>query len=77
MADLARQSTGIMALDELLGGGLLPGTLTVVVGATGVGKTQLGIQYAHAGLAAEETLRGPPERVARCAAPSEPPAAAL
>jgi len=54
MADLPRQSTGIMALDELLGGGLLPGTLTVVVGATGVGKTQLGIQYAHAGLAAEE-----------------------
>ena len=54
MADLMRQSTGIAALDELLGGGLLPGTLTVVVGATGMGKTQLGIQYAHAGLAAEQ-----------------------
>jgi len=49
----ARQSTGIAALDEKLGGGLIPGALTVVVGATGVGKTQLGIQFAAAGQAAE------------------------
>ena len=47
MAD--RQSTGIPALDQALGGGLIPGTLTVVVGATGIGKTQLGISYCHAG----------------------------
>jgi KaiC/GvpD/RAD55 family RecA-like ATPase len=33
-----------------LGGGLFPGTLTVVVGATGIGKTQLGLQFANAGL---------------------------
>lgn len=46
---LRRQSTGIGALDELLGGGLLAGTLTIVAGATGIGKTQLGLQYAHAG----------------------------
>jgi KaiC/GvpD/RAD55 family RecA-like ATPase len=44
-----RQSTGVPGLDELLGGGLIPGTLTVVVGATGIGKTQLGLQYAQAG----------------------------
>lgn len=44
-----RLSTGIDGLDELLGGGLLPGTLTVVVGATGIGKTQLGVQFANAG----------------------------
>jgi KaiC/GvpD/RAD55 family RecA-like ATPase len=44
-----RQSTGVPGLDALLGGGLLPGTLTVIVGATGMGKTQLGLQYAHAG----------------------------
>lgn len=44
-----RLSTGNPQLDELLGGGLLPGTLTVVSGATGIGKTQLGIQFAHAG----------------------------
>lgn len=52
-----RQSTGIARLDELLGGGLLPGTLTVVVGATGIGKTQLGIQFADAG-ARQEGRRG-------------------
>lgn len=52
-----RQSTGVPGLDERLGGGLLPGTLTVVVGATGIGKTQLGLQYAQAG-AAEEGRRG-------------------
>jgi KaiC/GvpD/RAD55 family RecA-like ATPase len=45
----ARQSTGVPGLDELLGGGLIPGTLTVVVGATGIGKTQLGLQFADAG----------------------------
>ena len=43
-----RLSTGVPGLDELLGGGLLPGTLTVVVGATGIGKTQLGLQFARA-----------------------------
>jgi len=49
-----RQSTGVPGLDELLGGGLLPGTLTIVVGATGIGKTQLGLQFAQAGLAQEQ-----------------------
>jgi len=44
-----RLSTGVPGLDELLGGGLLPGTLTVASGATGIGKTQLGLQFAHAG----------------------------
>ena len=46
-----RHSTGLPKLDELLGGGLLPGTLTVVLGATGIGKTQLGIHYTQAGQA--------------------------
>lgn len=44
-----RLSTGLPRLDELLGGGLLPGTLTVVAGATGIGKTQLGVHFTHAG----------------------------
>lgn len=44
-----RFSTGVPGLDERLGGGLLPGTLTVVVGASGIGKTQLGVQFADAG----------------------------
>jgi KaiC/GvpD/RAD55 family RecA-like ATPase len=49
----ARQALGIENLDRELGGGLIPGTLTVLAGATGVGKTQLGLQWAHAGLTAE------------------------
>ena len=44
-----RLSTGVPGLDDLLGGGLIPGTLTVVAGAAGSGKTQLGIQFAEAG----------------------------
>lgn len=49
MTSTTRQSTGIARLDEALGGGLIPGTLTVVMGATGIGKTQLGISFCHAG----------------------------
>ena len=45
-----RLKTGISALDDLLGGGLIPGTMTVVLGATGIGKTQLGLQFARQGL---------------------------
>ena len=48
-ASVQRASTGIRELDDLLGGGLIPGTLTVVMGATGIGKTQLGLQFADAG----------------------------
>ena len=50
---LPRHSTGILRLDQALGGGIIPGTLTVVMGATGIGKTQLGVTYAHAGIAQE------------------------
>ena len=37
----------------MLGGGLLPGTLTVVYGATGIGKTHLGLAFADHGRAAD------------------------
>lgn len=53
MTDPRRLQTGLTELDDLLGGGLLPGTLTVVLGATGVGKTQLGLQFARQGLEQE------------------------
>lgn len=53
MTTLTRQSTGIPRLDQALGGGLIPGTLTVVMGATGIGKTQLGVSYCHAGQSQE------------------------
>lgn len=45
-----RLQTGIPALDDFLGGGLIPGTMTVVLGATGIGKTQLGLQFARQGI---------------------------
>ena len=48
-----RFSTGVPGLDERLGGGLIPGTLTVIVGASGIGKTQLGVQFAAAGKSQE------------------------
>lgn len=53
MTESKRHSTGVAGLDELLGGGLIPGTLTVASGATGIGKTQLGVQFAEAGRAQE------------------------
>ncbi|MFZ5829018.1 MAG: RAD55 family ATPase [Planctomycetota bacterium] len=46
---MSRLSTGIPGLDEHLGGGLLPGALAVVVGSTGIGKTQFGLHFLHAG----------------------------
>ena len=48
-----RLSSGIPGLDDALGGGFLPGTLVVVVGSTGIGKTQLGIQFAAQGRTSE------------------------
>jgi KaiC/GvpD/RAD55 family RecA-like ATPase len=57
MMDTSRLSTGIEGLDELLGGGLLPGALTAVVGSTGIGKTQFGLHFANAG-AIQEGRRG-------------------
>jgi KaiC/GvpD/RAD55 family RecA-like ATPase len=57
MPETARHSTGLAQLDAMLGGGLIPGTLTVAVGATGIGKTQLGVQFADAG-ARQEGRRG-------------------
>lgn len=46
-------STGIGFIDDLLGGGLQQGTLTVVRGATGIGKTQLGLSFCQSGLTHE------------------------
>lgn len=38
-------STGIDKLDEMLGGGIEQGTITMITGPSGVGKTNLGIQF--------------------------------
>jgi len=48
-----RVSTSLARLDVMLGGGLLPGTLTVVYGATGIGKTHLGLTFADQGRQAD------------------------
>ena len=48
-----RVSTGSPRLDEMLGGGLLPGTLAVVYGATGIGKTHVGLTFANHGRQAD------------------------
>ena len=37
----------------MLGGGVLPGTLTVIYGATGIGKTHLGLTFADHGRVAD------------------------
>lgn len=49
-----RFSSGIQQLDQILGGGYLPGSMVMVVGATGVGKTQLGMNFIHQGSSAEK-----------------------
>jgi circadian clock protein KaiC len=45
---LVRVPTGIPGLDEVLGGGLLPGALMFVAGMPGAGKTVLALQMAFA-----------------------------
>jgi len=44
--------TGIAGLDEILGGGLVAGTMALVEGAPGAGKTTLGLQFIHHGVVA-------------------------
>ncbi len=51
--EMTRLSTGITRLDEALGGGLIPGSMTMLIGATGIGKTQIGMQISQAGTSAE------------------------
>jgi KaiC/GvpD/RAD55 family RecA-like ATPase len=50
---ITRVSTGSPKLDEMLGGGLLPGTLAVIYGATGIGKTHLGLSFCDHGARAD------------------------
>lgn len=42
-----RITTGIRGLDEMLGGGLLPGHVIVVSGPTGAGKTIFALQFVY------------------------------
>ncbi len=47
---MERVKTGIPGLDEMLHGGLLPQTATLVEGAPGTGKTTLGMQFIYYGI---------------------------
>jgi len=55
-ASRTRVRSGIAHMDDMLGGGLLSGTMTVVLGYTGSGKTTLALQFLHAGAAQGEPV---------------------
>jgi circadian clock protein KaiC len=65
-----RMSTGIPALDAMLGGGLWPGSSTMVAGPSGSGKTILGLHFLYGGAERGEpgvmaTLQENPTQLAR------------
>lgn len=53
-ASSERISTGVRALDESLEDGYWPGSTTLIVGPTGIGKTLMGLQFLFAGGQAKE-----------------------
>jgi circadian clock protein KaiC len=55
-ADMSRVTSGMQALDELIGGGLARSSVTLVLGPSGIGKTTLGINFLAAGTVAEPAL---------------------
>jgi circadian clock protein KaiC len=65
-----RVSTGVPALDELLGDGYWPGSSTLVCGPSGIGKTLMGLHFIFGGAALGEpgiiaTLQENPTQLAR------------
>lgn len=44
-SDMTRLTSGIPALDKMLGGGLPQGSVTLTMGPSGVGKTQFGLRF--------------------------------
>jgi circadian clock protein KaiC len=54
MAELARAPVGIAGLDEMLHGGLISGSVALVQGAPGTGKTTFGMQFLHEGVKAHD-----------------------
>lgn len=51
---MRRLKTGIPGLDDMLMGGLVPETVTLVEGAPGTGKTTLGMQFIYHGIVAHD-----------------------
>lgn len=48
-----RVRTGIAGLDDMLDGGFLEGSAVLAMGAPGIGKTTLGLQFLHTGIVEE------------------------
>lgn len=68
--DEVRLPSGLAELDTMMGGGLPQGSVTIVAGAPGTGKTQAALQFLHAGLTRGEKgvwlgFREPREQLAR------------
>lgn len=55
-ATQGRVSTGIPSLDQVLGGGLPAGAVSLVMGPSGIGKTSLGLSFLAASTPAEPGL---------------------
>jgi KaiC domain protein len=45
-----RMKVGIIGLDDMLGGGLIPGSICAIIGTYGTGKTTFSLQFAWEGL---------------------------
>jgi len=54
MAELKRALVGIPGLDQMLHGGLASGSIALIQGAPGTGKTTMGMQFLHHGATQEE-----------------------
>jgi len=54
--DLPRLQTGMSELDRVLGGGLIPGSVTLLGGEPGIGKSTLLLQLAHHASTSTPTL---------------------
>ncbi|MCI4370921.1 MAG: RAD55 family ATPase, partial [Thermoplasmata archaeon] len=53
-SEIPRVPTGVIGLDEMLGGGLPAGHVVLVTGLPGTGKTCFGLQFLFAGAARGE-----------------------
>jgi circadian clock protein KaiC len=54
LGDGARLSSGVVGLDEMMGGGIPQGTATIVAGPSGAGKSVLSLQFLDEGLSRGE-----------------------